>query len=111
MSENAFEHCRRLIHLSGELNMNHRVTITYDPLEKNRKSMGCIRAGWNAGKRITIDSMITYCGRDISFVQYLLKKPIKHGIQFFLCVVHILVISLVSRCILAKTQTLKKFQL
>ena len=88
MPQNAFEHCRRLIHFSGELNVNHKVTSAYDPLAKTRyvmkKIMSCIRAGWTAGKRVTIDeSMVKYCGFAISFVQYLPKKPIKHGIKVF----------------------------
>ena len=35
-------------------------------------------------KKITIDeSMIKYCGRIVSYVQYVLKKPIEHGIKVF----------------------------
>ena len=78
MPENAFEHCRRLIHFSGKLNVNHRVMSTYDPLAKIRfvmnKIIASIRSGWTAGKRITIDeSMIKYCSGAISFVQYFPK--------------------------------------
>ena len=42
------------------------------------------RKGWIVGKRITIDeSMIKDCVRAISFIQYMPKKPIKHGIKVF----------------------------
>ena len=43
-----------------------------------------IRKAWVAGQRVTIDkSMIKYMGRAVPFVQYMLAKPIKHGIKFF----------------------------
>jgi hypothetical protein len=36
------------------------------------------------GQHITIDeSMIKYCGRTVAFIQYMLAKPIKHGIKVF----------------------------
>ena len=44
---------------------------------------GC-RAAWNPGQKVTIDeSMIKYCGRAVTFVQYMPAKPIKHGIKVF----------------------------
>jgi hypothetical protein len=43
-----------------------------------------LRKSWNAGERVTIDeSMIRYNGRAVDFVQYLPKKPIKHGLKVF----------------------------
>ncbi len=60
----------------------------YDPLSKIRyildELMKGMCNGWTAGKNIVIDeSMIKYCGRAIKFVQYMPKKPIKHGVKVF----------------------------
>lgn len=39
---------------------------------------------WLPGERITIDEcMVHYMGRAIAFVQYMPRKPIKHGIKVF----------------------------
>ena len=46
--------------------------------------MSALRSGWISGKRVTIDeSMIKYCDRAVSFIKYMPKKPIKHGIKVF----------------------------
>ena len=43
---------------------------------------------WTAGKHVAIDeSMIKYMRRTIAWVQYILAKPIKHGIKVF-CVLY-----------------------
>ena len=43
-----------------------------------------IRAAWNTGKHFTInESMIKYKGRAVSWVQYMPKKPTKHGLKVF----------------------------
>ena len=88
MTQDAFKFCRRFLHLSRTITPNHRVNSGYDPLSKVRyvmkTIMAALRSGWIAGKRVTIDeSMIKYCGRAISFIQYMPKKPIKHGIKVF----------------------------
>ena len=88
MTQDAFKHCRRFIHLSGVITPNHRVTSGYDALGKIRyitnTIMSALRSGWIAGKRVTIDeSMIKYCDRAVSFIKYMPKKPIKHGIKVF----------------------------
>ena len=60
----------------------------YDPLFKINFPLevmieGCRKARV-AGKDVTIDeSMIKYCGRAVSFVQYMPAKPIKHGLKVF----------------------------
>jgi hypothetical protein len=42
------------------------------------------RLAWTVGKEICVDeSMIKYMGRAITWVQYLPRKPIKHGIKVF----------------------------
>ena len=44
--------------------------------------MKAMRTCWVAGERVTIDeSMIRYMGRAVAFVQYMTRKPIKHGIK------------------------------
>ena len=88
MTKRAFVECRRLIHLCGDIHVRPRITSKYDPLAKVRyildKLISTMRKGWIVGKRITIDeSMIKYCGRAISFIQYMPKNPIKHGIKVF----------------------------
>ena len=60
----------------------------HDVLFKVRHVLDEIKKGlqksWNAGERVTIDdSMIRYSGRAVDFVQYLPKKPIKHGLKVF----------------------------
>ena len=46
--------------------------------------MKAMRTCWVAGERVTIDeSMIRYMGRAVAFVQYMTRKPIKHGIKVF----------------------------
>jgi len=48
------------------------------------KLMKGMRNAWTTGKNIVIDeSMIKYCSRAIKFVQYMPKKPIKHGVKVF----------------------------
>ena len=88
MKRDAFTECRRLIHLCGDIHVRHRITSKYDPLAKVRyvldQLMCSLRNGWIVGKRITIDeSMIKYCVRATSFIQYMPKNPIKHGIKVF----------------------------
>ena len=79
MTRDAFNECRRLIHLCGNVHVRHRVTPKYDPLGKVRyvlqQLMKTMRNGWIVGKRITIDeSMIKYCGRAVAFIQYMPKN-------------------------------------
>jgi len=43
-----------------------------------------LRLGWNLGEKVTVDeSMIKYMGWAITWIQYMPKKPIKHGIKVF----------------------------
>ena len=43
-----------------------------------------IRRAWVPGKHITIDdSIISYMGRAVSFVQYMPSKPIERGIKVY----------------------------
>ena len=88
MSRNAFEFLRRYIHFDDNRNAKSRSHPLFDPLWKIKwileKVMNNLRNAYNAGEKLTIDeSMIRYRGRAISFVQYLPKKPIKHGIKVF----------------------------
>ena len=88
MTRDAFIQCRSLIHLCGIIHVRYRITSKYDPLAKAKyvlnQLMSTMRKGWIVGKRITVDeSMIKYCDRAISFIQYIPKKPITHGITVF----------------------------
>ena len=43
-----------------------------------------MQLAWTLGKKICIDeSMIKYMGRAIAWIQYMPRKPIKHGIKVF----------------------------
>ena len=88
MTRDAFRQCRSYIHLCGDIHARHRITSKYDPLAKVRyvldQLVSKIRKGWISGKRITVDEiMIKYCGRSVTFIQYMPKNTIKHGIKFF----------------------------
>ena len=85
MSKNGFKFVRQYIHFGdNRSSSNHKE----DPLYKIRRVMETIsnqlRLGWNANIDLSVDeSMIKYKGRAIRFVQYLPKKPIKHGIKVY----------------------------
>ncbi|GFH50228.1 hypothetical protein CTEN210_06704 [Chaetoceros tenuissimus] len=88
MSFKAFEFLRRYIHFEDNRNAKPKTNPLFDPLWKIRWALDSvsnnIRKAYNAGKDVTIDeSMIRYRGRAVSFVQYMPKKPIKHGIKVF----------------------------
>lgn len=94
MTRDAYEFMRQCIHFSDN---SKRVPFRkdaavqlpgYDPLFKVRLVLDVTAKGlqgaWKAGKEVTIDeSMIKYCGRAVTFVQYMPLKPIKHGIKVF----------------------------
>ena len=84
ITREAFRHARRYIHFVD----NNANRDTEDPLYKVAFVTGEItnnlRLGWNLGERICVDeSMILYKGRSVKFVQYMPKKPIKHGIKVY----------------------------
>ena len=68
----------------------------YNVLFKVRYAMTTLMTGihkaWSTGgKHVTIDeSMISYMGRAVSFVQYMPAKPIKHDIKVYALAVLIL---------------------
>ena len=85
MPKNAFHFARQYIHFAdNSAAKNH----SDDPLYKIRhivkKISEKLKLGWNANIALSVDeSMIKYKGRSIKFVQYMPKKPIKHGIKVF----------------------------
>jgi hypothetical protein len=88
MPKNAFIFLRNYLHFSRTKDQKSSGQRGYDPLFKVRRIinmlMGRIRSVWIAGDRVTIDeSMIRYMGRAIAFIQYMPRKPIKHGIKVF----------------------------
>ena len=88
MPRNAFDFMRRYIHFVDNRDRRKDGEPGYDPLFKVRPVLDAVmdglRRAWVAGEKITIDeSMIKYSGRAVSYVQYMPKKPIKHGIKVF----------------------------
>lgn len=88
MTRDAFRFIRRFIHFADNSRMPKKGAANYDPLYKINPVLRAVQIqfqkGWSAGPRVTIDeSMIKYKGRAIVFVQYMPKKPIKHGIKVF----------------------------
>jgi len=79
---------RHFIHFSDRSKRKGKGAIGFDPLFKVRHPLDVMMKGmclaWNAGKHVMIDeSMIRYIGRAVSYVQWMLAKPIKHGIKLF----------------------------
>lgn len=88
MPRNSFTFLRQYIHFSIGSEQKPQGDPKYDPLFKVRfiidVLMASIKACRNAGDRVAIDeSMIRYRGRAVSFIQYMPRKPIKHGLKVF----------------------------
>jgi len=87
MTEHNFKFVRMFPHFADNDKCIRRGNEGYDVLFKVRYVLDVIMKGldhaWNAGEKVTIDeSMIHYNGR-VDFVQYMPRKPIKHGIKVF----------------------------
>ena len=79
---------RRFIHFCNNSKAKKKGQPGYDLLFKVSYVVGIMVFGisnvLNAIQQGTIDkSMIKYMGRVVSFVQYMLAKPRKHGMQIF----------------------------
>jgi hypothetical protein len=91
MSRAGFTFIRRYLHFADNNTSKKKGEPGYDTLCKVRgimeQMMKSMLNAWTAGKRVTIDeSMIKYMGRAMSFmIQYMPRKPIKHGIKVFAC--------------------------
>jgi hypothetical protein len=88
MPQNAFNFMLRHIHFSDGNKQKQQGERGYHPLFKVaeivKRISVAMRATWLPGERITVDeSMMRYNGRAIAFVQYMPRKPIKHGIKVF----------------------------
>ena len=84
----AYEFMRSYVHFADNSKWVDKGLPGYDPLFKVRYPMTLfmkgIRKAWVAGKHVTVDeSMITYVGRAVSYVQYMPAKPIKHGLKVY----------------------------
>ena len=84
----AYEYMRSYIHFADNSKWIAKGSPGYDTLFKVRYPMTLFMRGiskaWVAGKHVTIDeSMITYVGRAVSYVQYMPAKPIKHGLKVY----------------------------
>ena len=85
MSKNAFRFVRQYIHFADNRRNTNKKN---DPLYKIKQVIAKITVklnlAWNANIDLSVDeSMIKYKGRAIKFVQYMPRKPIKHGIKVF----------------------------
>ena len=89
MTRPAYEFMRRYIHFadndkfvaSGQPGHNPLWKVVY-PLNL---FMTGIRKCWNAGRDVTInEGMILYKGRAVNYVQYMMAKPIKHGVKVYM---------------------------
>jgi hypothetical protein len=88
MTQKAFLFMPNFIHFSVMADQKQKGERRYDPLFKVsaiiKLLMKGMRGAWVAGDKVTIDkSMIRYMGRAIVFIQYMPRKPIKHGIKVF----------------------------
>jgi hypothetical protein len=88
MTRNAYEFMHQYIYFTDNSMNIPNSSDGYDPLFKVRYALESIQEGllkvWTAGKDAAIHkSMIKYMGRTIAWVQYMLAKPIKHGLKVF----------------------------
>jgi len=88
MSRDSYNQLRRFIHFVDNTNLASCHEPTWDPLQKIRPIIDILgtqmRLAWILGEKISIDeSMIKYMGRAVTWVQYMPRKPIKHGIKVF----------------------------
>lgn len=89
MSRNAWIFVKRFLHFATTSQGPKPDDPKYDPLFKIRSVLDTVQEklhkAWNCGEKVTIDEgMVKYNGRAIKFVQYMPKKPIKHGIKLFI---------------------------
>ena len=85
---NAFSQIRQYIHFVDNSKLYDKKHPKWNPLLKLGPVLGTIMKrlcdGWTLGERVCVDeSMIKYMGKFIAFVQYMPKKPIKHGIKVY----------------------------
>ena len=88
MPRNRFEHHRRFIHFENNSRLPAFGAQNWSPIQKIKGFMDFVMSNmqraWTLGQKICIDeSMVKYTGRAIKFIQFMLKKPIKHGIKIF----------------------------
>ena len=89
MPRDNYVQMRRFIHFVDSESLPQGPHIPgWHPLQKIlpvlKTVQSTMQAAWTLGRNIVIDeSMILYNGRAIRWVQYMPKKPIKHGIKVF----------------------------
>ncbi|CAJ1954086.1 unnamed protein product [Cylindrotheca closterium] len=84
----AFNQVRRNLHFVETSKLPKKGDRKWSPLQKIQPVLDYLQkqlsSCYNLGDRISIDeSMIKYCGKYISWIQYMPKKPIKHGIKVY----------------------------
>jgi hypothetical protein len=89
ITRDAFRQIRQFIHFVNNGTLPTKQTDPrWHPLQKVKHVMDSLgerlRMGWTLGKKFCVDeSMIKYMGKAVSWVQYMPKKPIKHGLKVF----------------------------
>ena len=89
MTHDAFRQLKEYIHFVDSDKLWPRSDSRWNPLQKIKPVLDVIirslqKCGWSLGQTICIDeSMVKYKGKFVSFVQYMIAKPIKHGIKIF----------------------------
>jgi hypothetical protein len=89
MTRDAFLQIRQFIHFVDTSTLpTNQSNKKWHPLQKISPFLNTVgeklRKGWTLGKKCCVDeSMIKYKGKAISWVQYMPKKPIRHGLKVF----------------------------
>jgi Transposase IS4 len=89
MTRDAFLQLRQYIHFVDASTLPTKQSDKkWHPLQKILPVMTTVgqqlRKGWTLGKKCCVDeSMIKYKGKAVSCVQYMPKKPIRHGLKVF----------------------------
>ena len=84
----SYEFMRSYVHFADKSKRIEKGSPGYDPLFKVKCPLEIFMTGigkaWVAGKHVTVDeSMITYVGCAVSYIQYMPAKPIKHGLKVY----------------------------
>ena len=87
-TRDSFNQIRQYIHFVDNMKLLPKDHPRWDPLQKIQPILDLLlkqlALAYVLGDRLSIDeAMIKYCGKFVSFVQYMPKKPIKYGIKVF----------------------------
>ena len=87
-TRDSFSQIRQYIHFVDNMKILPKDHPRWDPLQKIQPILDLLlkqlALAYVLGDRLSIDeAMIKYCGKFVSFVQYMPKKPTKHGKKVF----------------------------